>query len=148
MMKRTYWIDQEPSTVEHTINTSQQPPSQTNQERTLIAFEGEGLIVTFICRTGKAEGETLLMAEARNLNHCDAEDFSLKIVVPKYIQMQQKPLSSTVIPANDQGVVTQLFRLRNNSGGEKETVVRLYVICRLDGEDVCELVEVGGLDEW
>ena len=88
------------------------------------------------------------MAEARNLGEVDAEDFSIKIVVPKYMQIQQKPISENIVLAREQNVVTQLFRLRNNSEGEKETVVRLYVMCRLGEVDVYEVSQVEGIDDW
>ena len=88
------------------------------------------------------------MAEVRNLGEVDAEDFSIKIIVPKYMQIQQKPISENLVLARGQNVVTQLFRLRNNSGGEKETVVRLYVMCRLGEMDVYEVSQVEGIDDW
>lgn len=105
------------------------------------------MIVTFVWKAGKNEGETLIRAEVINTNELDAEELVLQMIVPKYMQMQEKPLSCDVVPANEEGVCTQLFRLQNNSMGEKDTVVRLRVMFRLGEEEVNEMVQVDGFDE-
>ena len=88
-----------------------------------------------------------MRAEVRNENALDVENLELQMIVPKYMQMQQKPLSSDVVPSHGEGVCTQLFRLRNNSDGEKETVVRLRIMFQLGKEEVNEMVQVSGFDD-
>lgn len=98
-------------------------------------------------KAGKSEGEILIRAEVVNKNEVEAEELVLQMIVPKYMQMQEKPLSCDMVPPNEEGVCTQLFRLRNNSMGEKDTVVRLRVLFRVGMEEVNEMVQVDGFEE-
>ena len=66
-----------------------------------------------------------MRAEVRNENALDVENLELQMIVPKYM----------------------LFRLRNNSDGKKETVVRLRVMFQLGKEEVNEMVQVSGFDD-
>jgi singapore isolate B (sub-type 7) whole genome shotgun sequence assembly, scaffold_4 len=122
-----------------------QNPERSTYE--LQAYENHGVSVSLVCKAGKEEGETFVRAEVRNENALDVENLELQMIVPKYMQMQQKPLSSDVVPSHGEGVCTQLFRLRNNSDGEKETVVRLRVMFQLGKEEVNEMVQVSGFDD-
>ena len=128
------------------LNSNPEPLSPRPTQE-LTAYEGHGVIVTFVWKAGKSEGETLIRAEVMNTNEVDAEELVLQMIVPKYMQMQEKPLSCNVVPANEEGVCTQLFRLRNNSMGEKDTVVRLRVLFRVGVEEINEMVQVDGFEE-
>ena len=72
----------------------------------------------------------------------DVEDLQLLVSVPKYIQLQMKPLSSDVVPAQGEGVVSQLFRFRNQDIEEKDTVAKLRVLFRREDEEFDEMVMV------
>lgn len=123
------------------------PQSSERSTYELQAYANHGVSVDLVCKAGKEEGETFVRAEVRNENDRDVENLELQMIVPKYMQMQQKPLSSDVVPSSNGGVCTQLFRLRNNSDGEKETVVRLRIMFQLGQEKVNEMVQVSGFDD-
>ena len=123
------------------------PQSAERSTYELQAYANHGVSVVLVCKAGKEEGETFVRAEVRNENDQNVDYLELQMIVPKYMQMQQKALSSEVVPAHNEGVCTQLFRLRNNSDGEKETVVRLRIMFQLGQEEVNEMVQVSGFDD-
>lgn len=68
-------------------------------------------------------------------------DIELLIIVPRYIQIQTKPISATSFNSSDE-TITQLFRLRNNNIDEKDTVVKMRVLYHSEEGDVDETVMV------
>ena len=122
-----------------------QTPSQTAAEvgeLTVTAFENHGITVVFQERAGATRGEVIIKVTVTNANAVDAEGLSLQLSVPRYIQLQMKPLSADVVPANGQGTCSQMFRVRNNAIEEKNTVVKLRVVCQIGAEAVDEVVLV------
>ena len=122
-----------------------QTPSQTAAEvgeLTVTAFENHGITVVFQERAGATRGEVIIKVTVTNANAVDAEGLSLQLSVPRYIQLQMKPLSADVVPANRQGTCSQMFRVRNNAIEEKNTVVKLRVVCQIGAEAVDEVVLV------
>lgn len=122
-----------------------QTPSQTVAEAgelTVTAFENHGITVVFQERAGATRGEVIIRVTVTNANAVDAEGLSLQLSVPRYIQLQMKPLSADVVPANGQGTCSQMFRVRNNAIEEKNTVVKLRVVCQIGAEAVDEVVLV------
>ena len=125
--------------------TPSQTPSQTAAEvgeLTVTAFENHGITVVFQERAGATRGEVIIKVTVTNANAVDAEGLSLQLSVPRYIQLQMKPLSADVVPANRQGTCSQMFRVRNNAIEEKNTVVKLRVVCQIGAEAVDEVVLV------
>ena len=125
--------------------TPSQTPSQTVAEAgelTVTAFENHGITVVFQERAGATRGEVIIKVTVTNANAVDAEGLSLQLSVPRYIQLQMKPLSADVVPANGQGTCSQMFRVRNNAIEEKNTVVKLRVVCQIGAEAVDEVVLV------
>ena len=125
--------------------TPSQTPSQTAAEAgelTVTAFENHGITVVFQERAGATRGEVIIKVTVTNANAVDAEGLSLQLSVPRYIQLQMKPLSADVVPANRQGTCSQMFRVRNNAIEEKNTVVKLRVVCQIGAEAVDEVVLV------
>lgn len=125
--------------------TPSQAPTQTPaeaEELTVTAFNSHGITVVFQERAGAARGEVIIKVTVTNANAVDAEGLSLQLSVPRYIQLQMKPLSADVVPANGQGSCSQMFRVRNNAIEEKNTVVKLRVVCQIGAEAVDEVVLV------
>ena len=108
----------------------------------MTAFENHGITVVFQERAGATRGEVIIKVTVTNANAVDAEGLSLQLSVPRYIQLQMKPLSADVVPANGQGTCSQMFRVRNNAIEEKNTVVKLRVVCQIGAEAVDEVVLV------
>lgn len=133
------------ASAETPAETPSQTPSQTAAEAgelTVTAFESHGITVVFQERAGATRGEVIIRVTVTNANAVDAEGLSLQLSVPRYIQLQMKPLSADVVPANGQGTCSQMFRVRNNAIEEKNTVVKLRVVCQIGAEAVDEVVLV------
>lgn len=105
-------------------------------------FNQHDLTSVFKFKEGATLGETIVKAEVSNQGAEDVEDLQLLVSVPKYIQLQMKPLSSDVVPAQGEGVVSQLFRFRNQDIEEKDTVAKLRVLFRREDEEFDEMVMV------
>ena len=105
-------------------------------------FNQHELTIVFKFKEGAALGETIVKAEVSNQAAEDAEELQLLVSVPKYVQLQMKPLSSDVVPGLGEGVVSQLFRFRNQEIEEKDTVARLRVLFRRGEEEFDEMVMV------
>lgn len=95
----------------------------------------------FNTKEGANPNETIVKAVITNHGEVNIEDFEMLIIVPRYMQIQTKPLSSSTIPAIS-GVSTQLFRLRNNMFEEKDTVVKLRILYSVNGQEMDESVMV------
>ena len=105
-------------------------------------FNQHDLTIVWKFKEGASAGETIVKAEVTNQGAEDAEDLQLLVSVPKYIQLQMKPLSSDVVPAQGEGMVSQLFRFRNQDIEEKDTVAKLRVLFRRNEEEFDETVMV------
>lgn len=118
------------------------------QQYDFIAYQNNHITIQFKTKEGNNKNETIVKAVISNQSSIDIEDFEMLIVVPKYMQIQMKPLSCNVLPAVS-GVSTQLFRLRNNMMEEKDTVVKMRILYRIGEEEVDESVMVDKFhNEW
>lgn len=118
------------------------PETAVPETMSVTAYDNHGITVIFKEKSGGDRGEIFIKAIVTNGNTVDAEELSLQLSVPRYIQLQMKPLSSDVVPANQEGSCSQMFRVRNNMIDEKNTVVKLRVVCRIGEEAVDEVVMV------
>ena len=118
------------------------PTTAVSETMSVTAYDSHGITVVFKEKSGSNRGEILIKAVVTNNNMVDAEELSLQLSVPRYIQLQMKPLSSDMVPANQEGSCSQMFRVRNNVIDEKNTVVKLRVVCRIGEEAVDEVVMV------
>lgn len=121
------------------------PETAVPETMSVTAYDNHGITVIFKEKSGGDRGEIFIKAIVTNGNTVDAEELSLQLSVPRYIQLQMKPLSSDVVPANQEGSCSQMFRVRNNMIDEKNTVVKLRVVCRIGEEAVDEVVMVDQL---
>jgi hypothetical protein len=56
--------------------------------------------------------------------------------VPKYLKLEITPASSTAIPPNTVGQVTQEVRVTNSQQGEKNILLKLKITYRIGGNPV------------
>ena len=124
----------------------EQPPllasKSSHRLSTIDVYDEHGLQVLFKVKEGSRAGETIVKAEVTNQGEEDVEDLQLLMITPRYIQMQMKPLSCDIVPARNEGVCSQLFRLRNNQIEEKDTVVKLRLLFRRGTEEFDDTVLV------
>lgn len=62
--------------------------------------------------------------------------------MPKYLKLDMQPPTSTTVPANSSGVVTQEIRLVNSMQGEKNIMLKLKICYSSGGHAVEELAQV------
>lgn len=138
-------IDETPaSTIDKEQNDRIDPVEEKpvyNQSSSFIAYQDQVITIEFKTKEGASKGETIVKAVITNNMNIPVNDIELIIVVPRYIQLQTKPISSTSLTSSDE-TITQLFRLRNNMIDEKDTVVKMRVLYHTDEGDVDETVMV------
>lgn len=69
-------------------------------------------------------------------------DLNFQAAVPKYLKLEMLPPSSTMVPANSNGQVTQEIRLTNTMQGEKNVMLKLKIGYKTQGKSVDELAQV------
>ena len=62
--------------------------------------------------------------------------------VPKYLKLEMFPPSSTTIPAQSKGLITQEIKVANSMHGEKNIMLKLKLGYSSAGSVVDELVQV------
>ncbi len=72
----------------------------------------------------------------------DALLFVFKAAVPKYLKLEMFPPTSTTIPANSNGAVTQEIKLSNSMQGQKNIMLKLKIGYSQGGVVVDEMAQV------
>ena len=62
--------------------------------------------------------------------------------MPKYLKLEMLPASSTIIPPNSSGQITQEIRIINSLQGEKNIMLKLKIAYKAGGNIVDELGQV------
>lgn len=68
----------------------------------------------------------------------------LQAAVPKHAKLQINPPSSTTIPPNNSGTVTQIFRISNPMHDQKLLSMRIKLDFTLNGSPVADVVQLDG----
>jgi AP-1 complex subunit gamma-1 len=85
---------------------------------------------------------TRVEATFNNSTGGDMEGLNFQVAVPKYMQLQMKPPSSTAVTAGSSGSVKQLFQLANSMHGQKPIVLRVKIDYNTMGRAVSETGQV------
>lgn len=113
------------------LNAFQSPPeapaqpSDPTDALTLTPIQDEDIVVTMSC-TKKDSGNpeiTTIEASTRNVSTSLISAFKLQVAVPKHVQLQLSPASSTTMASGEQ--VVQTIRLTNSLQGEKALMMKL-----------------------
>lgn len=109
-------------------------PSSPTDSLTLTPMQDDDVVVTMVC-TKKDIGNpeiTTIEASTRNVSAGPISAFKLQVAVPKHIQLQLSPASSTTMAPGEQ--VTQTIRLTNSLQGEKALMLKLKCDFQLGSE--------------
>uniref|UniRef100_A0A8C4HC19 AP-1 complex subunit gamma n=1 Tax=Dicentrarchus labrax TaxID=13489 RepID=A0A8C4HC19_DICLA len=141
----------EPSVVE----PKHPPPvTQPNQVRTVLisethintippmtAYNKNGLKIDFTFeRANPNPNIAVITIHASNSTEADMTDFVFQAAVPKTFQLQLLSPSSNVVPALNQGTVTQVIRVLNPQ--KQQLRMRIKLTYTLKGSPVQDLAEV------
>lgn len=108
-------------------------------------FSHAGLTLEFECTKPEAMApqKSTLIAHFQNTTTGPLVGMSLQVAVPKYIQMEMEPPSSTTVPPGS-GVVTQKIKLTNSMMGTKNVVLKVKVSFTSAGQKVEHLATCSG----
>ncbi|KAL2903197.1 AP-1 complex subunit gamma-2 [Bienertia sinuspersici] len=121
--------------------SSSQPTLENNgpQFPSMVAFESSSLKMTFdFSKSAESPQITSIKATFTNLSANNFTDFLFQAAVPKFLQLQLDPASSTTLPANGNGSITQNMRVTNSQHGKKSMAMRIRIGYKVDGKDVLE----------
>lgn len=94
---------------------------------TAVAFDKDGVNVTFQFGKSNQAGVALVKAVFTNNGSQDVNDFAFMVAVPKYMTVDVKPTSGHHLAAFAGNSQNQKFRLVNNMYGSKPLVIKIQV---------------------
>ncbi|KAH9627183.1 hypothetical protein KSS87_020729, partial [Heliosperma pusillum] len=118
-----------------------QPTIESNglQLPPIVAFESSSLKMTFDFSKNSANPQTTsIKATFINLSVNIYTDFIFQAAVPKFLQLNLDPASSTTLPASGNGSIIQSLRVTNSQHGKKPLVMRIRIGYKINGKDVLE----------
>ncbi|XP_038984040.1 AP-1 complex subunit gamma-2 isoform X2 [Phoenix dactylifera] len=85
----------------------------------IMAFESSTLKITFSFTKQPGNPQvTVIQATFTNLSSSAYTDFIFQAAVPKFIQLQLDPASSSTLPAGGSGTITQMLTVTNSQHGQ------------------------------
>jgi len=116
------------------------PPSTLPAPRKV--FDKHGVSITFSFHPAPRPSLTRVMAVASNENPSSVEGYSLLVAVPKYIIMEMKPATGTVLGPRGSNTVSQRMQLENKSHGSSPLMIRIQVTMTINGQKLVEVEQV------
>eukprot|EP00742_Colponemidia_sp_Colp-10_P000433 GILJ01000474.1.p1 GENE.GILJ01000474.1~~GILJ01000474.1.p1 ORF type:complete len:866 (-),score=167.22 GILJ01000474.1:91-2688(-) len=119
------------------------PMGGAAQYPNITAYEKDGVNVTFsFNKPNPASNQVEIVARFSNAMPVPLQNFVFQAAVPKYIKLQMLPASSTTLPPNSKGAVTQVIKLENTLHGEKPLLMKLKVDFVNNGQPISEVGQV------
>ncbi|XP_074582389.1 AP-1 complex subunit gamma-2-like [Curcuma longa] len=109
----------------------------------IIAFQSGTLKVafTFTKKPDKPQ-VTQIQATCTNLSTDEYMDFIFLAAVPKFIQLRLEPASSSILPANGNGTITQTLTLTNSQHGQRPLAMRMRMTYKVNNQEKLEQGQV------
>ena len=117
-------------------------PAQAQEAAPMVAYEKNGLKVTFFPRK-EANGSVTVLAKFANSLNVPMTNFVFEAAVPKYCTLNIQPATGQVLPPQTD-LVTQTMSCVNSSNGEKGLIMKLRIGYVCNGTPVQEMGQVGG----
>jgi len=112
------------------------------------AFNKDGLsIILDVSKQPNAPQVSQITANMTNSNPNPRSDLVFQAAVPKYCKLQMNPPSSTIIPPNNSGKVTQLLKVANTLQGQKPIMLKLRIEYKTTDKTIVELAEVANFPD-
>mmetsp|Transcript_20750 Transcript_20750/g.29830 ORF Transcript_20750/g.29830 Transcript_20750/m.29830 type:complete len:839 (+) Transcript_20750:87-2603(+) len=118
------------------------PPQPTNP--IVNAFNKNGLQIVIECSKPNPSNPavTNLLCKFANQTQSPMSNLVVQAAVPKFLKLEIHPVSSSTIPPNSNGEVTQDIRLTNSSQGESTIKLKLKISYSINGQTVEEVAAV------
>ena len=117
-------------------------PAASQEAPPMVAFEKNGLKVTFFPRK-EADGSVTVLARFANTLSVPMTNFVFEAAVPKYVTLSIQPATGQVLPPQTD-LVTQTMSCVNSTNGEKGLLMKLRIGYVCNGAPVQEMGQVGG----
>ncbi|KAG1364069.1 AP-1 complex subunit gamma-2 [Cocos nucifera] len=105
----------------------------------ITAFESSTLKITFSFTKQPGNPQvTVIQATFTNLSSSACTDFIFQAAVPKFIQLQLDPASSSTLPASGSGMITQMLTVTNSQQGQKALAMRIRIAYKVNNQDKLE----------
>jgi len=112
------------------------------------AFNKDGVtIVLDVSKQPNAPQVAQITANITNSNPHPLHDLVFQAAVPKYCKLQMNPPSSTTIPPNNSGKVTQQLKVANSLQGQKPIMLKLRVEYKTEDKTIAEMAEVANFPD-
>jgi len=118
------------------------PAAVQSTKQAKRVFYKHGVSITFNFHPAPKPSLTRILAIASNENACSAEGFSLLVAVPKYITLEMKPASGSVLGPNGATTISQKIQLENLSHGVNPLMIRIQVTMTINGQKFVEVEKV------
>jgi AP-1 complex subunit gamma-1 len=131
------------------INTT--PPSifsnnsiSTSSNMSISAFDKDGLNVLIELSKPNPSSPDLsrLLCKFSNTLGAQIDNLQFQAAVPKYLKLEMLPASSSSVPPQSQGRVTQEIKITNSMQGEKNIMLKLKITYSVNGRNVEEMAQV------
>lgn len=117
------------------------PPAPTYPS--VVALDSGGLRVEFaFTKVPGSLQRTTIRATFSNSTAAPFTDFAFQAAVPKFMQLQLEPASSSIVPAGSSGAVSQVLHVTNTLHGQKALIMKLRITFKVNGEDKLEQGQV------
>lgn len=122
--------------------TQHKPSSNSQARANFTAFEKDGLKLTmFLVKETTGATEMDIACHFSNSSNTDFARFVFQAAVPKYISMEWKPASASIVPANNLGIVSQVIKVKNNALS-KPLMMKLKIQYMVGDRHVIEQAQV------
>eukprot|EP00744_Colponema_vietnamica_P001407 GILI01002325.1.p1 GENE.GILI01002325.1~~GILI01002325.1.p1 ORF type:complete len:169 (+),score=64.36 GILI01002325.1:76-507(+) len=118
-------------------------PAAASQFPPSVAFDSRGVKIVF--EFSKQPGQpdtTIVNAKFVNSTPATLSEFIFQAAVPKYLKLTMNPATSSVVPGNSNGQVTQKIIVQNSMQGEKPLLMKIKVDYNVNGQPVSEQGQV------
>jgi len=119
------------------------PPVPAGAYPPFQAWSKNGLSITFTCsKDASNPSVTNIEAAFANASAAQMDALNFQVAVPKYMQLKMTPPTSTSVPPNNSGRVTQVFKVANSLHGQKPVLLRIKIEYNTMGQQVSETGQV------
>jgi AP-1 complex subunit gamma-1 len=128
--------------------TAPAPSAPTTGPVVMPGFSHQGLSVEFHCTKPDTwnKQKSVLVAQFSNMTDAPIYGLSMQVAVPKYIQMEMQPPTSTTVPqtGGNNKTVTQTITITNTMLGSKNLMLKIKVGFTTKGTKVDHMATCSG----
>jgi len=133
---------QQPQASSSPRQQQQQPQSQDLPSLSIIAYQKDGITITFNFVKTDTPGMYRILATFTNSDSVAVNNFAFMVAVPKFVTLQIKPASGTQLSPFSQNNITQKLQLVNTLHNQKQMMIRIQISYDKNGQNIVERSQV------